>query len=200
MPKWLSVALLLLLLTAAMPSPRPETHYLEWGLEPWQCGDNWFAVRIGDGSPVWITSLQGNVSWSAQPGSYPGTKPRSASDPTPVIAFQRQALLTITSDSAMHSPVDGKVISGPDAVGKRYTQSLDNNYFAADFKQDGYKAGGHSYNEYYPGGIYLPDGVLKALGQVITYSGTNEVKDKPPECLDIEGHVTVGYTYSPPRD
>ena len=159
---------------------------MTWGFETWQCGYQWFDVRLGSGGDVVIDRIDGFASGIA--GSNADLQRR----------WVRAALVTLTPDGPA-PPTYGAVVATPTV---RSQQAMAGNLLSVILKQRGDRDVHLPLSQGYMAPPVLPHGRLRALVDTQTYTGdagqdATVPRDHPEECLDTELQLVVQFHERP---
>ena len=153
-----------------------------WGFESWECGDQWFEVRLGSGEDIVVDRIDGVASAIVGPNADTGRR------------WVRAALVTLTP-GATPPANPALVLATPP---ERAQQAVSGNLMSVILKQRGDHEAHVPLQQGFPSGPVLPGGRLRALVDTQTYTGTAAVdatvaREHPEECLDSELQLTIQF-------
>ena len=157
--------------------PRSAT----WGLESWECGQQWFEVRLGSGGDVAVDRIDGVASAVVGPNADTGRR------------WVRAALVTLTGDPLPASPA--VVLATPP---ERAQQAVSGNLLSVILKQRSDHEAHVSVAQGFAAAPVLRGGRLRALVDTQTYTGAAAddalvARDHPEECLDSELQLVIQF-------
>ncbi len=174
---------------ADTPAPAPApVRAVTWGFETWQCGDQWFDIRLGAGDrDVWIDRIEGVASGV------------SGSNADPAKRWVRAALVTLTPGDSP-PPADGGVNATPQV---RAQHAVAGNLLSVILKQRGDQFVSVPVSQTYLGPQLARRGRLRALVDTQTYTGDAGrdalvPRNHPEECLDTEVQLVVQFHEASP--
>jgi hypothetical protein len=165
----------LIKLTALLAmSGTAHSQTLNWGMEATHCGNNQFYIAVGNGSDVYLNSINGTVSATSL-----------VADTT----TERQVLISIAGDT----PVHGTVTANPSLPG--YNHEVNQGLYVADVKQIGTSVVHFPFNVVFPKPVLIPRGAFATNFFIATYDPVGTPLSGP--CLDAEVHVQLVWQASP---
>ena len=164
--------------SAASRGPQTAT----WGFESWECGQQWFEVRLGSGGDVVVDRIDGVASAIVGPNADTGRR------------WVRAALVTLTTGVAA-PPSPALVLATPP---ERAQQAVAGNLMSVILKQRGDHEAHVPLAQGFAAPAVLPGGRLRALVDTQTYTGTAAAdalvaRDHPEECLDSELQLVIQF-------
>jgi hypothetical protein len=178
----LGAAAALVVLLAPPPAEAKPAQSATWGFESWECGQQWFEVRLGAGEDVVVDRIDGVASAIVGPNADTSRR------------WVRAALVTLTAGMTLPSSPALVLVTPPE----RAQQAVSGNLMSVILKQRGDHEAHVPLAQGFPAGPVLPGGFLRALVDTQTYTGAAAVDatvghEHPEECLDTEMQLVIQF-------